>query len=271
MAGLITRLTRRRAPRPPAGPSLADAPRVLVCGASGRIGAAVAEAFANNGARLHLHYHSNRSAAERLARRLATGAGAEHMPQPDAADLRDATAARELLERAAARLGGVDVLITCIGQARDNPLPMVAAADLAQCLEDNLRPVVNACEAFRAQRAGRPGGRIVNVSSITGLVGQPMRVAYGAAKGAVISYTKSLAREVAPEGMTANCVAPQVIDGGLADLMKLRVREILLDNTPVGRACTPADVAHAVTYLAAPGAGFVTGTALPVTGGLVTW
>jgi len=118
---------------------------------------------------------------------------------------------------------------------------------------------------------GERGGRIVLVSSITGLVGQPMRAAYSAAKGAVIAYAKSLAREVASRGMTVNCIAPQVVEGGLARRMKPAVRDLLLANTPLGRVCTPAEVAAAAVYLASPGAAYVTGTVLNLTGGMVTW
>ena len=109
------------------------------------------------------------------------------------------------------------------------------------------------------------------VSSITGRVGQPMRLAYGAAKAAVEGYIRSFAREVAASGMTANCIAPQVIEGGLADLMKERVRALLLANTPLARPCEAKDVAGAALYLASAESRYVTGTSLNITGGLVTW
>jgi 3-oxoacyl-[acyl-carrier protein] reductase len=168
-------------------------------------------------------------------------------------------------------MGGIDVLVTAVGGAEDAPLLMVCSEDIHACIDDNLRTVINVCEAYRDVPRNGQAGRIVNISSVTGLVGQPMRVSYGAAKGAVISYTKSLARELASQNITANVVAPQVIEGGLANLMKMHVREVLLANTPVGRACTPADVAHAVAYLGSPAASFVTGTVLTVAGGMVTW
>jgi NAD(P)-dependent dehydrogenase (short-subunit alcohol dehydrogenase family) len=196
-----------------------------------------------------------------------------HLPEPQigCADLCDETATFGLVQDAWNRMDGIDVLVTSVGIAKDGPLLLLNAADISECMQRNLRPVINACEAMCALAQGRSVGRIINVSSITGLVGQPMRVAYGAAKGAVISYTKSLARKVAAHGITANVIAPQVVEGGVADLMKARVRDTLLANTPVGRACTANDIAHGVAYLASPAASFVTGTVLNVTGGLVTW
>jgi len=279
--GVITDwLARRTVPSPAAratqGPGTppADGSRVLVCGASGALGAAIATAFVEGGGLVFLHGHRNLARAGQLAASLQGDATGPVRARHGGADLRDAAQARALVQRAHAELGGLDIVVTAIGSAKDAPLPMVDAADIEDSLRDNLLPVIHVCEAFRELAVAHgttQGGRIVNVSSVTGLVGQPMRVAYGAAKGAVVSYTKSLAREVAVQGMTANVVAPQVIEGGLADLMKARVRSILLANTPVGRTCLPADVAHAVTYLASPAASFVTGTVLTISGGLVTW
>jgi 3-oxoacyl-[acyl-carrier protein] reductase len=243
--------------------------RVLVCGASGAIGGAVAAAFAAAGADLCLHYRSRREPAETLAAEL-TGRGRARV-HVAGADLTDATATAGLVAAATRELGGLEVVVASVGDAQDKPVFLLTEADLAGTLEANLTPVVNLVEAFRAGRAGRPGGRVVLVASITGLVGQPMRAAYAAAKGAVIAYAKSVAREVARTEMTVNCIAPQVADGGLAERMRPGVRRLLLENTPVGRACAPSEVAAAAVYLASPGAAYLTGTVLNLTGGLVTW
>lgn len=274
MGAIFERFMRRQTAAPLAVPATTTS-RVLVCGASGSIGAAIAVAFAAAGSRVYLHAHRHGDRVRRLADGLNQAQGST-VAASGSADLREPDAARHLVAAAAQALGGLDVLAIAIGSARDAPLPLVTADDLDAAMRDNLLPVVHACEAFRdawlaAPRASKALGRIVVVSSVTGQVGQPMRVAYGAAKGAVISWTKSLAREVAPLGITANIVAPQVIDGGIADLMKARVRAVLLANTPLGRACSAEDVAQGVTWLASPGAAFVTGTVLGISGGLVTW
>lgn len=257
--------------RPVAGRSIgAGAPRVLVAGASGAIGGALAAAFAADGARLALHGRNRADALAALADRLAS---ADARPAVLTADCAHATGAQTLFAEAEAALGGVpDVLVIAIGTARDDALPMLGDADAAQTFADNLAPVVYLCEAMRAARTrAGGGGRIVIVASITGLVGQPMRTLYGAAKGATIAYAKSLARETAASGLTVNCIAPQVLDGGLASLMRAHVRQTLLGATPAARACTPDDLTAAARFLAAPEAGYVTGTVVNVTGGLVTW
>ncbi len=281
----VRRMPAASAPvRSASQPLLAQGSRVLVCGASGALGAAIASAFVAEGASVFLHAHRNLDRVQTLADRLGRSGGSDDAAPKvhcASADLRDAAQARSLVEQAHAAMGGLDVLVTSIGSAKDAPLPLVDASDILTSMQENLLPVILICEAFCAVReqarreagdaATTRGGRIINVSSVTGMVGQPMRVAYGAAKGAVVSYTKSLARELAMDGITVNAIAPQVIEGGLADLMKMRVRTVLLANTPVGRTCLPEDVAHGVTYLASPAASFVTGTVLTISGGLVTW
>jgi len=243
--------------------------RVLVLGASGVIGGAIATAFAQQGAALALHANRNVQAQGELIEQCAT-LGASKLCGVQG-DLADAAHAQRIVGEAAASLGGLDVVVIAVGNADDQPLLMMAPGAMRVALLSNLAPVVNVCEAFRALRAEMQGGSVVVVSSITGRVGQPMRLAYGAAKAAVEGYIRSFAREVATRGMTANCIAPQVIEGGLADLMKARVRSLLLANTPLARPCAAEDVAGAALYLASAGSRYVTGTSLNVTGGLVTW
>ena len=163
------------------------------------------------------------------------------------------------------------MLVIACGIARDGPITFLSGGDLEKAIADNLDPVVHLCEAFCAKRRDVPGGRIVIVSSITGLSGQPMRTLYGAAKGAVIGYAKSLARKVASNGMTVNCIAPQVVKGGLADHMKARMQGMIQAITPLQRLCEPDEVAAAALFLASPGASYVTGSSLNITGGLITW
>jgi 3-oxoacyl-[acyl-carrier protein] reductase len=258
------------APAPGNWPPSLDGRRVLVAGASGNIGAAVAEGLAGAGAWVCLHYHRSSDAVEALAERVNhPGEPPRAFPVQGALDTR--AAAERVFARACDFLGGVDVLVNCVGMSRDDSLLMLTEQDVDTVLRGNLAPVVYLCEAMRRQGDEIGQGRIINFSSITGLVGQPMRSLYGAAKGAIIGYTKGLAREVAPLGWTANCIAPQVVEGGLAERIKPAVHAVIMANTPLRRPCTPDDLVGAALLLASPASAYITGTVVNVTGGLVTW
>lgn len=243
--------------------------RILIAGASGNIGSAVAARLAREGAELVLHYQSNDVSVRRLQAQIRAESGVDAATAQGGLD--QPGQAGEVFAEAARLLGGVDVIVNCIGLSRDNSLLMLTEDDAAAVIRGNLAPVVYLTEAMIAQDRTVADGRIINVASITGLVGQPMRSLYGAAKGAVMAYTKSIAREVAGLGWTANCIAPQVVSGGLAAHMKNRIQTLLAGATPVPRACTPEDLTGLAAFLAAKESGFVTGAVLNVSGGLVTW
>lgn len=244
--------------------------RVLIAGASGSIGTAIAEHLAAVGARVVLHYHHGQAAVQALAMRINDGDGPPHafiVQGP----LDQRAAAEQVFADACCLLDTIDVLVNCAGVSRDDSVMMLSERDVNAVMRGNLGSVVYLCEAMRRQAYGIKAGRIINMTSITGLVGQPMRSLYGAAKGAVIAYTKGLAREVAAQGWTANCIAPQVVEGGLAERMKPTVQSMLAAITPIKRSCLPADLTGAAVFLASADSAFITGTVINVTGGLVTW
>ena len=265
--GRATALLRGRGERPRRA---LEGRRVLVSGSSGSIGSAIAGRLAGEGARVALHYHSGAAAAEALAARINAGGGPPRAFTVQGRLDRQAEAG-QVFAGACALLGGVDVLVNCVGFSRDDSILMLSEGDADAVMRGNLGPVVYLCEAMRRQGGHVDAGRIVNITSITGLVGQPMRALYGAAKGGVIAYTKSLAREIAAQGWTANCIAPQVVEGGLAERMKPAAQAMIGGVTPVRRTCLPDDLTGAALFLASADSGFVTGTVMNVTGGLVTW
>jgi len=181
-------------------------------------------------------------------------------------DLRDPGVARELV--AAAGDGGLDVLVNNAGITRDGLLLRMRDADFADVLEVNLVAAFRCTrEALRAMLRRR-WGRVVSISSVVGLTGNPGQANYAAAKAGLIGFTLSVAREVAGRGVTANVVAPGYIPSRLTDAMADEAKQATLGAIPAGRLGTPEEVAAAVRFFAGEQAGYVTGQVLAVDGGL---
>jgi 3-oxoacyl-[acyl-carrier protein] reductase len=235
----------------------------LVTGASGAIGRACAVALAGDGARVVVAYGADEQGAQETAD-LVKAAGAEAVLARG--DLRDPGAARELV--AAAGDGGLDVLVNNAGITRDGLLLRMRDADFAEVLEVNLVAAFRCTrEALRAMLRRR-WGRIVSISSVVGLTGNPGQANYAAAKAGLIGFTMSVAREVAGRGVTANVVAPGYVPSRLTDAMSDEAKQATLGAIPAGRLGTPEEVAAAVRFFASEQAGYVTGQVLAVDGGL---
>jgi 3-oxoacyl-[acyl-carrier protein] reductase len=235
----------------------------LVTGASGVIGRACALALAGEGARIVVAYGSGEQRAAETADQVKA-AGAEAVLAQ--ADLAYPGAAKELV--AAAGDGGVDVLVNNAGLTRDGLLLRMRDDDFQDVLS------VNLVAAFRCTREALRGmlrrrwGRIVSISSVVGLVGNPGQANYAASKAGLIGLTLSVAREVAQRGITANVVAPGYIPSKLTDAMSEEAKQATLSGIPAGRLGTPEEVAAAVRFLASEEASYITGQVLAVDGGL---
>jgi 3-oxoacyl-[acyl-carrier protein] reductase len=233
----------------------------LVTGASGGIGGAIAEALHASGATVGLT-GTRREALDALAERL--GERVQVLP----CDLRDAEATAALPARAEEALGGLDILVNNAGLTRDGLALRMKDEDWQDVLD------VNLTAAFRLTRAALKGmmkrrqGRIIGITSVVGVTGNPGQANYAASKAGMIGMTKSLAQEVAARGVTLNCVAPGMIETAMTDALNDQQRERILTNIPTGRLGTPEDVAAAVVYLASDEAAYVTGQTLHVNGGM---
>lgn len=239
---------------------------VLITGASRGIGAATARLFAQQGWDVAINYKTGRDAALALAEELsALGIRACAL----CADVSDPVQARALVEQAAEQLGGLDALVCNAGIA----LPQQLITDTSdeqwrQVFSTNVDGMFYTLRAATPYFVSKKAGRIVTVSSMWGVTGGSCEVAYSAAKGAVISMTKALAKELGPSGISVNCVAPGLIATDMNAHLGPEALESLRLETPLERIGTPEDVARSIFFLSTPGADFITGQVLQPNGGL---
>ncbi len=233
----------------------------LVTGASGGIGAEVARSLHAAGAIVGLS-GTRVEPLEALAAEL--GARAHVLP----CNLSDADAVEALPKTAIAAMGSVDILVNNAGVTRDNLFMRMSDDEWATVLEVNLTSTMRLCRGVLRGMMKARWGRIVNVSSVVGATGNPGQGNYAASKAGMVGMSKSLAYEVASRGITVNCVAPGFIETAMTDKLTDDQKSKILAQIPAGRMGTPAEIADAVTYLASPGAGYVTGTTLHINGGM---
>ena len=201
-------------------------------------------------------YHSGGEEAEAVAQE-AGGRAVQ-------ADVSDPEQAQRLVEEA----GDLDILVNNAGVTRDGLLARMSEEDWRVVIETNLSSVYHTCRAVIRGMMKRKAGSIVNVSSIVGIRGNLGQTNYGASKAGLIGFTKSLAREVGSRNVRANVVAPGYVHSRLTDVIPDEARELMMQNTPLGRLGDPEDVAGAVRFLCSDEASFITGEVLLVDGGL---
>lgn len=240
---------------------------VLVTGSSRGMGAAILEAFARAGATCVVNYFddpagANRKDAEQTAERLKQHQVPVHVLE---ADVSKYGSVQALMQRVKDTAGGLDILVNNAGVLRDRTVKKMTTEDWHCVLDTNLDGVFY-CSKLGAEIL-RDGGRIVNISSISGIAGFHGQANYAAAKAGVIALTKVMAKELARRGITVNAVAPGVIQTPMLAGLKPEVLAEYEKQIPVGRVGKPEDVAHAVLFFACEESGYITGQTLPITGG----
>ncbi len=240
----------------------------LVTGASRGIGRAVALELARQGAKLVVNYRASASEAEQVVQEVRDEGGTAVSVRADVSNFEQA---QELVETALSTFGSINILVNNAGATRDMLLMQMKEPDWDAVLTTNLKSVYNCCKAaIRPMIRARQGGRIINISSVSGLTGQFGQTNYSASKAGIIGFTYALAKEVGKRQITVNAIAPGYIPTTLTSDLAQEVKDAIIQMTPLGRFGTPEDVAQAVAFLASEEAGFITGITLRVDGGLAT-
>jgi 3-oxoacyl-[acyl-carrier protein] reductase len=234
---------------------------VMVTGGAAGIGRVTAEAFAREGAKLAI-CDVNPETGEAAAKSLGAEASFEKV------DVANETAVSEWTDQVVKRYGRIDVLVNNAGITRDALLLRMKAADWDLVMNVNLKGAFLCTRAVVRYMAQQRSGRIVNVASVVGVVGNAGQANYVASKAGLIGLTKTVAREFAARGITVNAVAPGFIETQMTAVLSEKVKEGFLSQIPLGRAGTPEEVAGAVTFLASDQAAYLTGQVLHVSGGM---
>jgi 3-oxoacyl-[acyl-carrier protein] reductase len=235
----------------------------LVTGATGGIGGAIARAFHKQGATVAVSGRQTEK-LEKLAAEL--GSRVHVLP----CDLADRAAVAALVDEAIAKLGRLDILVNNAGLTKDNLLMVMKDEQWDEVIAVNLTATFMLMRAgARAMMRAKTGyGRIVNIASISGVMGNPGQGNYAASKAGMIGMSKSLAREVASRGITVNCIAPGFISTAMTDVLNEKQVSAIKEAIPAQKFGTPADIAAACVYLASVEAGYMTGQTLHINGGL---
>jgi len=237
----------------------------VVTGGSRGIGRACAEALASAGAFVVVNYRSDEaSAAQTIAAIEAAGGKAEAMRF----DVSSMDAVADAIADVVKRHGRLDILVSNAGISIDQLLLRIKPDEVARTFATNLEGALWCAKAAIRPMMRKRWGRIIHLSSVVGETGNPGQAVYSASKAALIGLTKTLAREYASRGVTVNAVAPGYIETVMTDALDEKVRQAIVDQTPLGRVGRPEEIAAAVLYLASEEAGYVTGQVFRVNGGM---
>ena len=237
----------------------------LVTGASRGIGRQIALTLSEYGADVIVNYNGSREKAEEVVQEIESMGRKAAAVQCTVADFE---ACGKMVENMIAQFGHIDILVNNAGITKDNLMIKMSEADFDAVIETNLKGTFHMIKHMYRPFLKQKAGRIINLSSVTGILGNAGQANYAASKAGVIGLTKSVAKELAGRNITVNAVAPGYIDTDMTQAMTDTAKEAVLSQIPLKRAGTPKDIAEAVAFLASEKASYITGQVLSVDGGM---
>ncbi len=240
--------------------------RAIVTGGTRGIGKAIVKELVNNGCNVVFTYFSSDESAHSLEKELSNDSVKVFGFKADASSF---AAADETVKFTIEKLGGVDILVNNAGITKDTLMLRMSENDFDLVINSNLKSVFNYTKAILKPMIAQRFGKIVNISSVVGIVGNPGQANYVASKAGVIGLTKSNAKELASRNINVNAVAPGFIETDMTDKMNDQQKEAILSNVPIKRLGKPEDVAKTVLFLCSNDSDYITGQVLTVDGGMV--
>lgn len=237
----------------------------IVTGASRGIGKQIALTLASYGANIVVNYHGSLEKAKEVANEIEAMGREALLYQGNVADM---DVMKEMVKETTKKFGRIDILVNNAGITKDNLLMAMKEEEFDQVLDTNLKGSFICMKQVIRTMMKQRYGRIINLSSVSGRMGNAGQVNYSASKAGVIGMTKSLAREVGSRGITVNAVAPGFIDTDMTAVLKDEVKEAIMAGIPLKRVGKPEDIAEAVAFLASDKASYITGQVLSVDGGM---
>jgi len=237
----------------------------IVTGGSRGIGRAIAKVLASAGCSVVITYKSSSKQAQEVVDEISKGDSKAFAFQADSAKFEDA---QRVVEEVLKIFGKIDILINNAGITRDNLLLRMSESEWDDVIETNLKGVFNFTKAVIKHMISQRSGKIINIASVVGLIGNPGQANYAASKAGIIGFTKALAKEVASRNIQVNVVAPGYVETEMTEKLNEEQRKRLFDLIPARRIAKPEEIAYVVKFLASPEADYITGQVIVVDGGL---